>query len=440
MPRPPYSRHPLGPVLRLALAIVVALMIALFVLGAITYAYRRIGIGQGVLFALIWLSLLGGFVNIPVAKLRGRETLGIGEVVAFGVRYRIPIVRRQPATILAVNLGGAVIPTALSLYLLIRNDVWWQAAIAVVFVAALVHAIARPVPGLGIAVPALVPPLLAASAALIVSAAAAASIAYISGTLGTLIGADLLNLRRLRNLNVPAPPIDAPGRYRGARGLGFDQVRCAQHMPREPHLSFGPVVCRLSSRTSLATEQGLCRGKVVAGDTHGLQLERLPEATDLAQRGGKVAAGADRLGMLLAEDPLAVTDDACLQHERLPIATDLAQHGGEVVAGVDRVRVLLAEDQPLGGSAPRRPSAAGLGLPVPVPVEALGPEQRELRGEVLPQLERPLEQCLVLRRLAEPAHGDHLAVVEELGGLGEHADPDREGHSATISRSAGVRS
>ena len=139
-------------------------------------------------------------MNIPVAKLPGRVTLGVGEIVAFGVRYRIPIVRRQPTTILAVNLGGAMIPTALSLYLLISNDVWWQAAIAVVFVAALVHAIARPIPGLGIAVPALVPPLLAAAAALIVSAAAAASIACISGTLGTLIGVGLLNLRRLRNL------------------------------------------------------------------------------------------------------------------------------------------------------------------------------------------------------------------------------------------------
>ena len=215
MPRPPYSRHPLGPVLGLALAMVVAVVIALFVLGAITYAYRRIGIGQGALFALIWLSLLGGVVNIPVAKLRGRVTLGMGEVVAFGVRYRIPIVHRQPATVLAVNLGGAVIPTALSLYLLIRNDVWWQSAIAVVFVAGLVHAIARPVPGLGIAVPALVPPLLAAAAALILSATAAASIAYISGTLGTLIGADLLNLPKLGNLGAGVASIGGAGTFDG---------------------------------------------------------------------------------------------------------------------------------------------------------------------------------------------------------------------------------
>lgn len=105
-------------------------------------------------------------MNIPVARLRGRETLGVDEIVVFGVRYRVPMLRREQATVLAVNLGGAVIPTGLSLYLLIKNDVWWQAAVAVELVAVLAHVIARPVLGLGIAVPALVPPLLAAAAAL----------------------------------------------------------------------------------------------------------------------------------------------------------------------------------------------------------------------------------------------------------------------------------
>jgi len=215
MPRPPYTRHPLGPVLALGLAVLAAVLVAVFALDAITYAYRRIGIGQRALFSLIWLSLVGGFVNIPVARLRGRETLGVSEIVVFGVRYRVPIVRRQPATVFAVNLGGAVIPTGLSLYLLIRDDVWWQAAVAVVFVAILVHVIARPVPGLGIGVPALVPPLLAAAAALALSATASAAVAYVSGTLGTLIGADLLNLRRLRELGAGVASIGGAGTFDG---------------------------------------------------------------------------------------------------------------------------------------------------------------------------------------------------------------------------------
>ncbi len=214
-PRSPYHRHPLGPVFALALGVFAVLLLGMFVLDAITYVYRRIGIGQGALFALILLSLLGGFVNIPVAKLRGSETLGVGEVVVFGVRYRVPVLQRQRETIVAVNLGGALIPAGLSIYLLVRNDIWWQAVVAIAFVAVIVHMIARPVPGLGIAVPALVPPLLAALAALTLSVSAPAAIAYVSGTLGTLIGADLVNIGRLRELGAGMASIGGAGTFDG---------------------------------------------------------------------------------------------------------------------------------------------------------------------------------------------------------------------------------
>jgi uncharacterized membrane protein len=213
--RPPYNRHPLTPTFALALATLAALVLVLFAVDAIGYAYRRIGIGQGALLALIWISLAGGFVNIPVARLRGRETIDIGELRVFGVRYRVPLVRRQPATIVAVNLGGAVIPTGLSLYLLAKDGIWSQAAIAVPIVAVLVYAFARPVRGLGIAVPALVPPALAAGTALLVSTTAPAAVAYVAGTLGTLIGADLLNLPRLRNLGAGVASIGGAGTFDG---------------------------------------------------------------------------------------------------------------------------------------------------------------------------------------------------------------------------------
>jgi uncharacterized membrane protein len=213
--RRPYNRHPLAPTFALGLALFAGLLVALFLLDAISYAYRRIGISQGAMFSLLWLSLLGGFVNIPLARLRGRQTTEVSETTVFGVRYRVPVVRRQPGTILAVNLGGAVIPTALSLYLLVNDRVWWQAAVAVAFVAVLVHALARPVQGLGIAVPALVPPLLAAGAGILLSTHAPAAVAYIGGTLGTLIGADLLNLGRLRELEAGVASIGGAGTFDG---------------------------------------------------------------------------------------------------------------------------------------------------------------------------------------------------------------------------------
>jgi uncharacterized membrane protein len=215
MGRAPYNRHPLAPPLLVGLAALLGLLVALFLLNAIEYAYRRIGIGRGALFALVLASLLGGAVNIPVARLRGEATIGGGEIVVFGVRYRLPAVRRPTSTILAVNLGGAVIPTGVSLLLLIKDGIWWQAAVGVAFVAVLVHVIARPVPGLGIAVPGLVPPLLAASIALMISPHAAPAVAYVSGALGTLTGADLFNLRRLGELGASVASIGGAGTFDG---------------------------------------------------------------------------------------------------------------------------------------------------------------------------------------------------------------------------------
>jgi uncharacterized membrane protein len=213
--RSPYNRHPLPPLFAGALALLAAVLVALFVLNAIAYAYRRIGISEGALFGLVWLSLVGGFINIPVARLRGQAQRGVREIVAFGVRYRVPVLQAPAPTTLAVNLGGAVIPAALSVFLLIKDDIWWQSAVAVLFVAAVVHMIARPIAGLGIAVPALAPPLLAAVTALIISPTAPAALAYIAGSLGTLIGADIVNVGKVRELGAGVASIGGAGTFDG---------------------------------------------------------------------------------------------------------------------------------------------------------------------------------------------------------------------------------
>jgi uncharacterized membrane protein len=215
MTRTPYNRHPLGPALLVSLGVASSILIALFLLDAIGYAYRRIGIPEGALFALVLASLIGGMVNIPIARLRGQAVHGMAEIVVFGVRYRLPVVQRPMPMILAVNLGGAVIPTVVSALLLIKDGIWWQAAVAVTFVAVVVHLIARPVPGLGVAVPGLVPALLAAGISVLVAPSLAPPVAYVSGALGTLIGADLLNLHRLRHLGVGIVSIGGAGTFDG---------------------------------------------------------------------------------------------------------------------------------------------------------------------------------------------------------------------------------
>jgi uncharacterized membrane protein len=108
------------------------------------------------------------------------------EITFFGMRYIIPMVEEWPRTVIAVNVGGAVIPALLSFYLLLKNGMYGRSFIGVAIVAAIVHGLARPVKGVGIAVPTFVPPLVAASTALLLSRRSAPALAYIAGSLGDL--------------------------------------------------------------------------------------------------------------------------------------------------------------------------------------------------------------------------------------------------------------
>jgi len=78
-----------------------------------------------------------------------------------------------------------------------------------------VHRMARPIPGMGIATPMFIPPIAAALAGLIFNHEWASSTAYVAGTLGTLIGADILHLDKLRELRAPVASIGGAGTFDG---------------------------------------------------------------------------------------------------------------------------------------------------------------------------------------------------------------------------------
>ncbi len=163
-------------------------------------------------------------MNVPIAMLPERAVTTLAEVTFFGVHYVIPVVRDWPATVVAVNIGGAIIPVALSAYLILKNRLYGVSLIGVAVVAAVCHLLAQPVPGLGIAIPVFVPPLVTAVVALILSGRQAAPLAYISGSLGTLIGADLLNLGKVQGLGAPIVSIGGAGTFDGIFVTGLFAV------------------------------------------------------------------------------------------------------------------------------------------------------------------------------------------------------------------------
>jgi len=176
-------------------------------------AYSALGLDPRVATLVLFASLLGSYVNLPLARLPDERVVSREVAEVFGVPFLAPVAVDWPGTILAINVGGAVIPIFLSFYLLLRNRLWTLGAVATAIVAFAVHQIARPIPGVGISVPTFAPPLFAAAVALVLSRRFAAPIAYIGGSIGVLIGADVMNLGRLRSLGAPVASIGGAGAF-----------------------------------------------------------------------------------------------------------------------------------------------------------------------------------------------------------------------------------
>ena len=172
------------------LLVLLGLLILLFEVRILTYAYRKVGVHPRYAFAVMLLSLLGSQVNIPLYQASG-------------------------GTVVALNVGGALIPILVSVYLVVRTGMLGRMLMGTAVVALIVHQLAYVIPGVGIAVPMLLPPLIAAGVALILAFRRAPPVAYVSGSMGTLVGADLLNLRHIERLGAPVASIGGAGTFDG---------------------------------------------------------------------------------------------------------------------------------------------------------------------------------------------------------------------------------
>jgi uncharacterized membrane protein len=221
------------PIVPAFFALLVGIFLIVLILRSVRYAYESLGVSHHAAMWLLFASLLGSFFNIPIAELPPEQVMSNQVVDFFGMRYQVPVVSHWQGTIIAVNVGGAVIPTLVSIYLLIKNQLWVKGLVATTIVAVILHWTASPVPGLGIAVPVFVPALATAIVAMLMSRQYAAPLAYIAGSLGTLIGADLTNLDKVRGLGVPVASIGGAGTFDGIFLTGILAVLLASfYAPR----------------------------------------------------------------------------------------------------------------------------------------------------------------------------------------------------------------
>jgi uncharacterized membrane protein len=193
----------------------VGLVLILLALGALRHAYLSLGVSPATAMLLLAGSLIGSYFNIPIAVLPPEQVQSDKVIEFFGMQYVVPMVQDLPSTVIAINVGGAVIPTIMSLYLLAARQLWVLGAIATTIVAVILHWLSDPVPGVGIAVPVFFPAVVTAVVSLLLSRANAAPLAYIGGSMGTLIGADLTNFDKVAGLGAPVASIGGAGTFDG---------------------------------------------------------------------------------------------------------------------------------------------------------------------------------------------------------------------------------
>ena len=130
---------------------------------------------------------------IAIAALSPEQVQSDKVIAFFGMQYTVPVVENLSGTVVAIRRGG-------------NSDA---------IVAVVLHWLANPVPGVGIAVPVFIPAIVTAVVSLLLSRINTAPLAYISGSMGTLIGADLTNLDKVQGLGAPVASIGGAGTFDG---------------------------------------------------------------------------------------------------------------------------------------------------------------------------------------------------------------------------------
>ena len=214
----------------LALFIVaLAVLLAFVQFGILTLALQKLGLSRNGAFLLLIACLFGAWFNIPLFTVSSPPPPMERIPPLFrGLLRHHPELFSSGRTVVAVNVGGCVLPVLFSVYLLSQHpQLFAHALLGVAIVALFSHVISRPVPGLGIAMPVFVAPVFAALTAIVLAPELSAPLAYVSGTLGVLIGADLLRLRDIHALGTPLASIGGAGTFDGIFITGIVAVLLA---------------------------------------------------------------------------------------------------------------------------------------------------------------------------------------------------------------------
>ena len=179
----------------------------------IQLGFLNLGFPPELVLLTLLLMLVGSFINIPLGK---RKLVEVTESHFFGLFKR----QRLLVQGLSLNVGGALIPLGIAGFLLFYVPLQ-ETLIATLLMTLVAWKLSRVVPGRGIVIPVFIPPLFAALFAFFLVPGEAALVAFVSGTLGVLIGADLLRLPQVVRGEVGMMSIGGAGVFDGIFLVGI---------------------------------------------------------------------------------------------------------------------------------------------------------------------------------------------------------------------------
>jgi len=191
--------------------------------GLMALTFEKLGLDAHSALLLLGTSLLGSGINLPLMTLQTGDAEGAPPPDDLALFHSL--LPYDGRTRIVVNVGGCLVPVFFSVYLLRHYPLGiFNTLTATLLVAGISHAMSRPVQGIGIGMPVLVAPLSAALVAVLLGGEYRAPLAYIAGSLGVLIGADLFRLKDIHTMRAPVASIGGAGTFDGIFMTGLVAV------------------------------------------------------------------------------------------------------------------------------------------------------------------------------------------------------------------------
>jgi uncharacterized membrane protein len=205
------------PLFWIVVAIVLALMLPWMMADVFATALLKLQLRPEAAGLIVAAIFVGSLINIPVKRVARAEPVAYDPLAVFGLRGLWTAERQE--TVVAVNVGGCVIPACLALYEAVRLASQPAALVALLVASAanvwVCYKLARPVQGVGITMPAFVPAIVACGLAWLLASSNATPVAFVAGVAGPLIGADLMHVREFEAIGSGMVSIGGAGTFDG---------------------------------------------------------------------------------------------------------------------------------------------------------------------------------------------------------------------------------